>query len=322
MKIKYEDRTQQTCFSQLRIKGSLPLVSMKNCINIYKNSYENNPMLAMDIYNKNFEAKDFVILQDKRTNNKSIPLCCSFYILILSIKGKVLRHINQYSYETNEHSLQLIAPGVIYSYEEISQNSESLVIFFEYDFLSSLNLELLEFFSQKFKEEDLSEEVFTKVLKLFKLINIEYIKKELDYINYSKTILLQILYILKRKKSDFVIETINTRSQQIAKQFLALIEENFQNKKSVQEYANILEITPKHLSETIKETLNESALVLIHTRIIKEIQYQLCYTSLNIKEISSSLYFANSSDFGRFFKRYKEISPSSYRFKFQVLNNK
>ena len=317
MKNKYEDRTQKTCFSELRRKGSLPLFSMKNCINIFKNSYEENPIFGMDIFEENFEAKDFVILQHNGNKDKSIPLCCSFYILILNIKGKVLRHINQYSYKTKEHSLQLIAPGVIYSYEEISQNSESFVILFEYDFLSSLNLELLEFFSQKFKEEDLSEEVFTKVLKLFKQLNIEYKKKELDYIEYSKTILLQILYILKRKKSNLTIEKINTRSQQISKQFLALIEENFQDKKSVQEYANILVITPKHLSETIKETLDKSALVLIHARIIKEIQYQLCYTSLSIKEISSSLNFANSSDFGRFFKRYKELSPSSYRFKFQ-----
>jgi AraC family transcriptional activator of pobA len=192
------------------------------------------------------------------------------------------------------------------------------MIFFEYDFLSSLNKELLEFFSRKFEAENLNQEIFIKILNLFKLLNIEYRNKKLDYEDYSKTLLLQILYLLKREKSLPIVENMQTRSQQISKQFLALIEENFQMKKSVKEYADILEITPKHLSETIKENLNESALFLIHSRIIKEIQYQLSYTTLSIKEISSSLYFTNSSDFGRFFKRYKKLTPKHYRLKFQV----
>ena len=315
---QYLNRTQSTCFSELRRKGSLPLMSIEQNIHVYKNLYKKNPVFGMDIYSEHFKAKDFVVLQHIGKENKSIPICCSHYILMLNIKGKSLRHINQYTYETQEHSIQLIVPGVIYSFENLSDDSESLMIFFEYEFLYSLNEALLEFFSREFEAQDLNQEVFMKVLELFKLLNLEYKNKKLDYADYSKALLLQILYLLKREKSSPLIEKIDTRSQQISKQFLALIEENFQKKKSVQEYANILEITPKHLSETIKENLNVSALFLIHSRIIKEIQYQLAYTSLSIKEISSSLYFANSSDFGRFFKRYKELTPKLYRLKFQV----
>jgi len=315
---QYLNRTQSTCFSELRRKGSLPLMSIKQNIHVYKNLYKKNPLFGMDVYSENFKAKDFVILQHIGKENKSIPICCSHYILVLNIKGKSLRHINQYTFETQEHSIQLIVPGVIYSFEDLSDDCESLMILFEYDFVSSLNRELLEFFSRKFEDQDLKQEIFLEILELFKLLNLEYKNKKLDYKDYSKTLLLQILYLLKREKSSPIIEKIDTRSQQISKQFLTLIEENFQQKKSVQEYADILEITPKHLSETIKESLDQSALFLIHSRIIKEIQYQLSYTTLSIKEISSSLQFANSSDFGRFFKRYKELTPKLYRLKFQV----
>ncbi len=318
---KYKDRTQSTCFSELRRKGSLPLMNISNSLNIYKNIYEKNPLYGMNTYSKDFEAKDFVILQNKGKKKQSIPICCSPYILILNLKGTSRRHINQYSNEANEHSLHLVLPGTIYSFEDISTECESLIIFFEYDFLvstNSNNKELLESFSKDFKPRQLNEESYFQIFSLFKLLNIEYKDKKIDYKEYSKTLLLQILYLLKREKNSSLSIEINTRSNQISKQFLALIEENFQKKKSVQEYASLLGISSKHLSETIKDKLNESALFLIHKRIIKEIQYQLCYTNLSIKEISSSLHFTNSSDFGRFFKRYKKLSPKIYRLTFQT----
>ena len=81
----------------------------------------------------------------------------------------------------------------------------------------------------------------------------------------------------------------------------------------MQSYADILEITPKHLGETIKMTLDKSALHFIHQRIIKEIQYLLVYSDLSIKQIAASLHFENSSEMGRFFKRYEGISPKNFK---------
>jgi len=311
-------RTQLGCFALMRLQGSLPLMSMQDTINVYKKVSRKKTIFGMDVFADESEAKDFVIFQNSGCKNNQIPKCCSFYTLILNTKGKSLSYANQYTYEVKEKSLQLFVPGVLYSSEDIKDDNDSLVILFEYEFLSSTNEELLEFFSHKFEPNTLSQETYEEVVNIFKLLNKEFRTEKVDYQEYSKILLLQILYLLKREKSTPKVEGVLTRSQQITNHFLELIEENFQTRKTVQEYADILEITSNHLSETIRETLNESALFLIHKRIIKEIQYQLCYTTLSIKEISSTLYFPNSSDFGRFFKRHKEISPRDYRLKFQV----
>lgn len=311
-------RTQSGCFSLMRFKGSLPLMSMKDSINVYKNIYAKKPIFGMDIFAEEFEAKDFVIFQNSGYKNNQIPKCCSFYTLSLNIKGESLSYVNQYNYEVKEKSLQLLVPGVLYSSEYIKDNNDSLLILFEHNFLSKEYQELLEFFQNKFEPNTLSQETYEEVLNIFNLLNKEARSKKTDYQEYSKILLLQLLYLLKREKSTRKVKNVLTRSQQITNQFLDLIEENFQTKKTVQDYADILDITSNHLTETIRETLNESALFLIHKRIIKEIQYQLCYTTLSIKEISSSLYFSNSSDFGRFFKRHKELSPRDYRLRFQA----
>ena len=128
----------------------------------------------------------------------------------------------------------------------------------------------------------------------------------------------QLLYILKREKLDSGIKQNLTRAEQISAEFLVLIEEHYWHKKSVNTYASILGITPKHLSETIKSTLHHSALSYIHIRIIKEIQYLLCFNDMSIKQISYALNFETLSQMGRFFKRHEGMSPKAYRLKNKV----
>ena len=304
-------------FGQRRRNSSLPSMSIQESINAYKSVHAQNPNFGMDIFSKDFNPNDFVILQNNGEGNVGIPVCCSHYVLLLNLKGTSLRHVNQHNYEVCAQSLQLLIPGVIYSFEDSIDDFELFIILFDPEFLSNEHAELLEFFQTNYEPSKLSQDSFAKILSIYEQLNLEYKDKKIDYQEYAKTLLLQLLFLLRREKICPAPKEILNRSEQISNHFLSLIEEHFQKRKSVQDYADILEITPKHLSETIKETLDKSALSLIHSTIIKEIQYQLCYTSLSIKQISSSLYFANSSDFGRFFKRYKDLSPKAYRLKFQ-----
>ncbi|RDX34223.1 helix-turn-helix domain-containing protein [Arcobacter sp. HD9-500m-PIT-SAG03] len=304
-------------FGQRRRNSSLPSMSITESINVYKSVHAQNPTFGMDIFSKDFNPHGFVILQNNGEGNIGIPICFSHYVLLLNLKGTSVRHVNQYSYDVNAQSLQLLIPGVIYSFEDSRDDFELFIILFDQKFLSKEYTELLEFFQSNYEPSKLNQNSFAQVLSIYEQLNLEYKDKKIDYQGFSKILLIQLLYILKREKTCLPQKEILNRSEQISNHFLSLIEEHFQNRKSVQEYADILEITPKHLSETIKDTLDKSALSLIHVRIIKEIQYQLCYTTLSIKQISSSLYFANSSDFGRFFKRYQGLSPKAYRLKFQ-----
>ena len=128
----------------------------------------------------------------------------------------------------------------------------------------------------------------------------------------------QLLFLLKREKLNSGLKQYHTRAEQICSEFLILIEEYFWQKKSVKEYASVLDITPKHLSETIKSTLHHTALSYIHVRIIKEIQYLLCFSDMSIKQISYALNYETLSQFGRFFKRHEGVSPKEYRLKNRV----
>ncbi len=256
-------------------------------------------------------------MSNNGSGNKGIPIRCSHYILILTLSGGSIRHANQHNYTILPHSLQLLPPGTIHSFEDTEPDSDFLILLFDWDFLSKEYEELLFFHNREFGQVDLDGIEFTRVLETYKQLDLEYKNKKKDYKEISKVLLVQLLYLLKREKQSKPKEIILNRAQQITSRFLCLIEEHFIDKKSVREYADILEITSKHLSETIKESLSESALTFIHARIIKEIQYLLCYSDMSIKQIALYLNFENSSEFGRFFKRYEGLSPKAFQLKFR-----
>jgi len=293
-----------------------PLISISQSLDMYKDMHAKDPSFGMDIFADDFTIDDFVIVENNGKGSKGVPIRCEHYICILALKGGSIRNINQHSYTIKAHSLQLLVPGVIHDFEDTQEDSEFFVLLFNREFLDEGLEELLYFHQENPLHVELEGLDFTKVLEIYEQLNLEYKNKKDSYKEVSQLLLTQLMYLLRRQKLLRPREVIQTRSQQISSQFLCLIEEHFQTLKSVQQYADILELTPKHLSTTIKESLDESALFFIHKRIIKEIQYLLCYTSMSIKQIASTLNFENGSDLGRFFKRYEGLSPKAYQLKF------
>ncbi|MBT5933940.1 AraC family transcriptional regulator [Sulfurimonas sp.] len=292
---------------------TLTLLNIAQSLETYKSLHAKNPSFGMDMYDEEFEPYGFVILQNNGGGRKGIPIRCSHYTLILTLSGGSFRHVNQFTYEIKSHSLHLLVPGSIHSFEDTSDDSQSFVILFDEEYLSLDEKNLLAFHKEHLQFVDLQGILFKRILDIYEQLNLEYKNKKSHYKEIGQTLLTQILYLLKREKLSKPRIEFQNRAEQITSEFLCLIEEHFYNLKSVQEYADILELTPKHLSETIKKTLDTSVLFLIHQRVMKELQYLLSYTSMSIKQIISILSFENSSDLGRFFKRYEGVSPKVYR---------
>jgi len=103
------------------------------------------------------------------------------------------------------------------------------------------------------------------------------------------------------------------RSGQLHNQFTQLVEKHYMKLRLVQDYADLLSVTGKHLSEVIKKETGQTALSLIHSRLFSEAKFLLCRTEMSVKEIADTLNFDTSSHFGRFIKQFSGYSPSDYR---------
>ena len=204
--------------------------------------------------------------------------------------------------------------------------SRTYVLLFDKAFIEEDNLSLgiqdsiLDFHRMCQRDVVLDMTQYAQVIYIYEQLSSELKSKKSDYRSVVKMLINQLLFLLKREKLNSQLTQNFTRAQQVSSEYLVLIEENFCQKKSVKEYASILGITPKHLSETVKSTLNHSALSYIHLRILKEIQYLLCFGDMSIKQIAYALNFETPSQMGRFFKRYEGVSPKEYRLKNRVIS--
>jgi AraC family transcriptional activator of pobA len=300
---------------------TLPLFTIEQTVNTYKYLFKPEPTFGMDFFAPDFVAKEIVLLLDDKAPSHGIPLRFDYYALFLRLKGETKRSVNQYCYRIKPQSLQLVHPGSLYSFMDTTATSKTYVLLFDKAFIETENLQtdllepLLDFHRRHPQDAVLDTSQYVQALALYEQLSDELRNKREGYRNIAKMVINQLLFLLQRFKLTSDLYKARTRSEQISADFLLLIEENFCQVRSVKGYAELLDITPKHLSETVHATLNRPALFCIHNRIVKEIQYLLCFSELSIKQIAYALNFETSSQLGRFFKHYEGTSPKAYRLK-------
>ena len=104
-----------------------------------------------------------------------------------------------------------------------------------------------------------------------------------------------------------------TRAESIFAQFIRLVEHNFRHERRVSWYAERLCITPKYLSETVKQVSRRTPNEWIDNYVTLEMRVLLKNSPMSIKEIAREMHFPNQSFLGKYFKEHVGMSPSEYR---------
>ena len=103
------------------------------------------------------------------------------------------------------------------------------------------------------------------------------------------------------------------RADALFHQFIRLLEQNFRSIRRVSWYAEQLFITPKYLSEVVKQTSKRTPNEWIDSYVILEARVLLKTTTMSIKEIADELHFPSQSFLGKYFKEHVGVSPSEFR---------
>lgn len=127
--------------------------------------------------------------------------------------------------------------------------------------------------------------------------------------------LMQILYSFNRICEACLLRAKyrDNRKFQLAQEFRKLVNEHFREIRTVSEYAAMLNITPKYLSECTQAFFQLPAVKIIHERLLLESELLLDYSTMSIKQIVHALNFDTPSHFARFFKSYRGVTPTEYR---------
>lgn len=104
-----------------------------------------------------------------------------------------------------------------------------------------------------------------------------------------------------------------SRAAQLAAKFRQLLDRHFLTHRTVAEFARLMDITPGHLNDSVKDSTGLSASAFISARLLEEAQKMLAHTDEDVARIGEKLQFANPSHFGKFFKKATGETPLSYR---------
>lgn len=103
------------------------------------------------------------------------------------------------------------------------------------------------------------------------------------------------------------------KGQILVKRFFHLVEENHQKNLSLSQYADMIGITPNHLTQTVKTLTGKTSSQIIKAKQLLEIKRLLVHTNLSVSEIASQLNFEDQSYFTKFFRRETGLTPIQYR---------
>ncbi|WBW94985.1 helix-turn-helix domain-containing protein [Oceanirhabdus sp. W0125-5] len=185
--------------------------------------------------------------------------------------------------------------------------------FFEGEGISSKTF--LEFFDRPYKSPILSidNSVETMNRAIIELIYKEYMKineesnEDLIRSLFQSFILSlnEFYYKSKQSAETAVFRTYN--------QFRQLVEANYTEKKTVEDYAQMMLVSKKTINYATRTIVGLSAKQYIINRIILEIKRYLSQGELLIYEISDLLGFDEPANMTKFFKRFEGVSPKAFR---------
>ncbi|NML40259.1 helix-turn-helix domain-containing protein [Chitinophaga sp. G-6-1-13] len=121
------------------------------------------------------------------------------------------------------------------------------------------------------------------------------------------------LFAAEIMQHDLSHTTANNQRQTITTKFRKLVKKRFKDQKQVQQYAELLHITPLYLNECVKATTGFPASHWISEEILLEARRLLYYTRLDARQIAFELGYEDAAYFSRLFKKHTSMTPLAFR---------
>ncbi|GEO09588.1 transcriptional regulator [Segetibacter aerophilus] len=269
--------------------------------------------------------KDFYVFERNKELQRlpvNYPYRSDHFTIVLVTEGNARLKLNLIDYLVEKHNLLIISPNDVRQFLSISSNCNYIGVGFTQDFLmhSGLhkkNIDAFDFFSSQAKPVVKLGENNTEIL--FQLFSILHRKSSLreevffrdEFIYHGFSALIFEIAFLFRKSNTVHLKI--TRKEDLVMRFMKLLPLHFKNERGLKFYADLMFITPKYLTQTIKQITGKTAGDFIDEMVIMEAKVLLNNFSKSIGQVAEELNFSDQFYFSKFFKKHTGTNPSDYR---------
>lgn len=240
-------------------------------------------------------------------------------LFLLCLRGECEVSIHLSEHKIRENNIIIILPNTFVHVHRQSNDCQFYIAGFNKELLNSTNFfsSTLNYLSSLIDSPvialqpevtDLFKDYFMLLIKMGRMETI-HPNKEL-----TSSILLTLLHGVGSIHQNISTNkrTFN-RGEEIVKRLIQYIIKHYNKERSVSFYADLLHISPQHLSTTVNKVTGKTVTDIIAKLVVTDAEAKLKSTDLTIQEIAYSLNFPDISFFGKYFKRYTGMSPKQYR---------
>ena len=261
-----------------------------------------------------FTTKPIIETQQSHVHN--------FYELIWFTEGEGVHTVDFCEYPVVPGTLFFLAPGQVHNFDEHYEGQSGYVIKICADLmgetcgadLDDLRYRLFDTETVPFHRVDADaaarlERLVVQLREENALVNV------VGHKDYLRALVRMLLITIERAcEAGGGVPTARVsaaRGTFIA--FRRLIDQNFRRLHSVKEYAALLGVSTKTLTNHVAECSPHSPLEIINDRLVLEAKRRLRYSNMMVKEIAYTLGFDDPSYFVKFFKRQTGQLPADFR---------
>lgn len=267
----------------------------------------------------NLEEKSYEHIEQQ---DKSFPIQLDMNVCFLCTSGQIDLEIDLNMYTLHEGDAAMILTGSFLRVIRIKDSARIAFIAINSDFLKYVgdvktvieHVNKVKRMPVSHMEPDMMEEslmIYNEIKK--KLSNPDYRFKEEVAKSYIQIMLCNFFdrFVLKNETTEE--QAPKSRKEELFKNFIKLVKDNYLNHRSITFYADKLCVSPKYLSSVVHKVSEKYATDWINQYVILEAKSMLRMEDTNIKDVSNHLNFANQSFFAKFFKKHTGYTPKEYK---------
>lgn len=251
--------------------------------------------------------------KDERLTATAVMLCT---------QGIGAIYLNNQLIEIKEGDLLIATQGSIIQGKESSDDFKSYGFYLSRQFFEELSNIPLGFINTAIYIADnpvtnLSEKAVTIFTQYYELIRTK-LSENADFKHHQ--LVTNFLFQAFMYEFHDIIEDVTDKhgfkfssGENIYRQFFELLLHTYPKPRSVEWYADKLNVTPKYLSSVTKQCSGNTASAIINHYVLEDVKRNLMRPDKTIKEIVNELDFPSISFFGKYCKKNLGMAPKFYR---------
>lgn len=283
--------------------NELPVLFDSSSI-IRRTAWENNEILVAEIGNYADE-------------NMPKYFRTSHYAILFVTQGSLSGRVNMVDFEMKAPAAVYIFNDHVLHYNSSSPDLKVRLISFSPVIAEELSLSLhydnLQYAYAR-PAAQLDETSMQTIMHYLDLMEILMQKESQE----RRTTIIKLIQSLSSFFYEFHADSLSSqkpfsRSEELAGQFLSLVDMHCHEHHNIKWYADALHLTPVYVSNVVKQVTGRTAGDNITDCLVRKAKSLLLTSTLSIQQISDRLGFQNQSHFGTFFRRAVGTSPQKFR---------